>query len=314
MEVDQVGPFFPLFDLPAELRQLISSCLPRDNLRLFAKTCRTAASDTRDLRLLPLLLYYVAHATPVSLDQSEKTSLAAEVVLELHPDLLFKRGLTKGSAGHNIEGSAWQIAWAMGDVSMLKMMMALIPNIKEGVDIAIAQYAEQFPDGSRLDERNKKLLAQLDEDLKEIVSAISDEPHNGRLPKPKTEAAFQRFKSHLAPKENELICTGMYCPPDILKRIYEVVSQYLHVWNNRVRHSAWGLIWNDTIVRDNNKFLLYAHHVIGFAQRVATAAVDAQRYKQGLQYYDNEKTAPNRTESYFYEVNLFCTWKNNFFL
>ncbi len=268
-----------LSNFASEITQRVLSFIPeKSHLRLFALTSRFAASETHSLRLLPHVLRQVAHGDPALINQ--KIRRPVEWLFNLYSDMLFVKGHTSDPAGNLIYGSPWQIAWGAGDIWLVKMMFDLIQQIPNGIEIAIKQYAEQFPGGNRLDDRNIAQLAQLDADLDAVAYAVSIDPcTNGIATRQETINAVQQLQNHLAPKMNFVIKTGMYSPPEILGKI-------LHVY----RHKQWS----------SDRRTLFSCEVIGAALKIA-AGVDAQMYKRGLSNYkDYETTIPDRKISYFF--------------
>jgi hypothetical protein len=128
------------------------------------------------------------------------------------------------------------------------------------------------------DDRNQAQIAQVIEDLKEIVAAISVDPcTNGKATQQRTIDAIRTLREHLAPQKGA-IRTGLYSTPEIMKIIHHVYKQNFAPWSG-------------------DQLNLYSFVVIGGAERSASA-VDAQCYKKGLSSFDI-KTPPDRTLSYF---------------
>lgn len=128
------------------------------------------------------------------------------------------------------------------------------------------------------DDRNKAQIAQIIEDLKEIVAAISEDPcTNGKATQERTVNAIRALRDHLAPQKGA-IRTGLYSPPEMMKIIHDVYNQNFDPWSGA-------------------QLSLYSFEVIGGAE-CAASAVDAQCYKKGLSSFD-VKTPPDRTLSYF---------------
>ena len=143
------------------------------------------------------------------------------------------------------------------------------------------------------DDRNKAQIAQVREDLKEIVAAISDDPcTNGKATRQRTIDAIRTLREHLAPQKGA-IRTGLYSPPEIMKIIYEVYDQ-------------------SYVPSDINRLSLYSFEVIGGAE-CAASAVDAQCYMKGLSSFDI-KTPPDRTLSYFTRSGVPAGLGSSFFI
>lgn len=281
MAIDRLLQLSPtLGGIPTHLKQeCIYSRLPQKVLGLFARTCSQAEAETRYSHVMHCAVW----ALPESYKQEDKTKLAAIAILKRHPELLFKRGYVKGPSGL-VYGSPYQVFLGAGDIWALKTIeKEIIPHIPNGKTIAEEQYKQQFPyhaKDSVYDDRNSVQIAQLEEDLKEIVAAISDDPcTNGKATKQRTKDAIKMLREHLAAKENEVITSGMHSPPEILKIMHEVYNQNYDPWTG-------------------DQFTLYSIQVIGSGETVASA-VDAQRYKKGLCNYTDENTPPDRTASYY---------------
>lgn len=174
--------------------------------------------------------------------------------------------------------------WALKTIH--EEILPLIPN---GIALAQQQYKLQFPrcDDESLseeeklyDDRNIKQIAQVKEDLQRIVIAITNDPctEDNYPTKQETIDAINLLRAHLAPKEGEVIQSGLHSPPEIMRMIQEVYDQNFDVWSLR-------------------KARLYSRDVIGQGEAVATA-VDAQCYKNGWLRL-NMQAGPDRTCSYF---------------
>lgn len=310
--------------LPREIKNSFYTHLPLKTLGMFACTSQMNLID-KDI-LFAQLLFLVAHAIPVEkieiitkeqerseqrrwmsyeIDEwilknahirktltkqpaQEKFILKAEKLLRSHPGFLFRKGIVMDPAGRKIMCSPYQLAWGMGDVWALKMMNNLIPVIHDGDIIAMAQYKEQFPEG--VDERNKKLIDQIKIALQEVASAISEDPcSEGADPTTdnmelkatldKTKIALKKLKSHLNPNTEEVVHSGVYFPVEILLMAHKELCHSSARWT-----------------RDQLSF--YCCHVIGYIESLASA-IDAQRFKHGLQHYTNETVPPTRTNNYF---------------
>jgi hypothetical protein len=271
----------PLLDLPPEISHLIYTHLPMKEMGFFASTGKKAESESIRARLLKT----AAFALPESYKQDDKTKLAAIALLRKYPDLLFKKDYVKDPAGHWIFGSAYQVFLGANDIWALKTIyQEILPNIKDGLVTAQEQFNEQFPNhaatGSLYDARNIALIAQIKENLAEIVAAFREDPcTDSKATQSRTIHAIKRLRAHLAPKEDEVIRTGLHSPPEIIRMIYAICYRNMTLWSSE-------------------KLGLYTREVIGSAERVATA-IEAQCYKKGLLRFNEENYRPDRTTSYF---------------
>lgn len=273
---------FPIFDMTPEVREpyVYPHLLPTI-MSVFARTCRQAEKESRLLRLLQ----YAVNALPVSYDQEDKSKLAALEMLKSYPYLLFLERDVKDLTGQWHYGSVYKMFLRTGDIAALnEVHEKIIPLIAEGEAIAKAQYEQQFlrhaeAEGKVYDDRNIAQIAQVKEDLLEIVAAISEDPcTGGYATKQRTKDAIAILKAHLAPKGGDVIRTGLLSPPEILKIIHDVYDQ---------NYDSWA----------GDQLSLYSCEVIGAAEAVA-APHHAQRYKKGLGNI-NENTLPDRTGSYY---------------
>lgn len=275
------NPPFTILDIPPELKEpyVYPHLLPTI-MSLFARTCRQAEQESRLLRLLQ----YAVNALPVSYNQEDKSKLAALEMLKSYPDLLFEEKELKDLTGQWHYGSAYKMFLRSGNIAALnEVHEKIIPRIPEGEAFAKEQYVQQFPrhaeaEGKVYDDRNIAQIAQVKEDLKEIVAAISEDLCTGcKATEQRTKDAIARLKAHLAPK-GDVIRTGLLSPPEILKIIHDVYDQNYDPW---------------TI----DQLSLYSCEVIGAAEAVA-APHHAQCYKKGLSNI-NDNTLPDRTVSYY---------------
>lgn len=276
------GQPFQIFDMTPEVREsyVYPHLLPTI-MSVFARTCRQAEEETRLLRLLQ----YAINALPVSYTQQDKSTLAALEMLKSYPRLLFLERDVKDLTGQWHYGSAYKMFLRTGNIAALNEVHAkIIPQILGGEALAKEHYEQQFPRHAEAerkvyDDRNIAQIAQVKEDLIEIAAAISEDRCPGcYATKQRTKDAIGRLKAHLAPKEGDVIRTGLLSPPEILKIIHDVYDQNFDPWSG-------------------DQLTLYSYEVIGAAEAVA-APHHAQRYKKGLGNAD-ENTAPDRTVSYY---------------
>ena len=273
-----------------DTREKIYQRLPLKALSLFALTSKTALDDIRiNTPIHRMMLHLAAFAAPDSPDQKVKSRLAVMRLLKLYPELLFAKGIAKDPAGHNVGDSIYKIFLGAGDVwAQKEVREKIIPLIPKGEKIAQAQYKEQFPrhadnklteEEKLYDARNLAQFAEVKADLKEIAAAFTEDPCTGANPtKQRTIDAFNKLSHHLAPKEKEVITTGLHSPPKIMKMIHKFYDDHCNQWTEE-------------------QWRVYSLLAIGKSQKTATA-VDAQYYKEGLVYI-GENFEPDRTVTYF---------------
>ncbi len=279
--------FISLFE---DNRKEIYRRLPLKALSLFALTCKSALDDIRkNFPLHQMMLHLAAFAAPDSPDQKVKSRLAVMRLLKLYPDLLFAKGFAKDPAGHNVGDSIYKIFLGAGDVWAQKQVREkIIPLIPNGEAIAEVQHKEQFPhhdveglteEEKLYDDRNIAQIAQAQADLDEIAAAFTEDPCTGNNPtKQRTIDAFNKLYEHLAPKEGDVITTGLHSPPKIMEIIHKFYFDHYRTWTEEQQR-------------------VYSLFAIGKTQKTSTA-VDAQCHKKGLvKIGDNFE--PDRTVSYF---------------
>jgi hypothetical protein len=281
-----------LFQVPRDVR--VQNTYPhftRDTLCLFSLTCKRAAAETMHQRIL----HAAVGAEPESYQQKDETSLAAIAMLKKHPEFLFRKGNVIDHFGRNIFASPYQILLGAGDCwATTPVIEEILPKIKDGKALAVAQFQEQFPNcqlpydvsmGEELlyDERNKLQIAQVIVQLEIIAKAIKADPcTNGLATLPDTNAAVAELCKLFAPKPGEVIETGLHFPLAIMREIFKVYAQiYLsHQWN-----------------RDQLAF--FSREVIG-AALMASTAVDGQCFKLGFKHLNlHEIKGPDRRDGLF---------------
>lgn len=255
---------------------------------LFAQTSVYNEKATAFARLLTSAV----DAEPESYQQENTSSLAAIAILKKHPELLFKKGIVTDHFGRNIWGSTYQLFLGTGDTWALKQVHDIIlPMIQNGDAQAIIHFQRQFPncplpykrdlpEETLYDERNRKQVAEIIEQLNLIAASINDDPcTNGRATLPATTQAVVALRQIFAPKEDEVIRSGLHFPFAIMKEIYRV-------YKNRFDH------W-----QRSDRLAFYSREVIGAAE-AALSAVDSQCCKNGIGIFDLVK-GPDRTDSLF---------------
>ena len=279
---------FPLFGLDQNVRkQNIYPHVAIDMLGLFARTCKDAEAETAFLRLL----LAAVGAEPESYSQKDEMSLAAIAILKRHPDLLFVKGMVIDHVGRKIFTSPYQLFHGAGDVWALKQIHEeIIPNIKDGEATAQAQFQQQFPncklpfnpemgEVALYDERNEVQMAQVIAQLKTIVDVITADPcTNGEATFDATTNAVAVLREIFAPKEGEVIRTGLHFPLAIMQEIFRVYDVQFAPWSGA-------------------ELSFFSREVIGAALDASTA-VDGQCYKVGLKNLDAEK-GPDRRDGLF---------------
>lgn len=288
----------PIFALPPEVRYFyFYPNLPIDSLCLFSRTCRIAENETIPFRFLFALLHRAVHALPsprTNVAQPvDETRLAALDILERHPELLFvsENEMVTDHHGRRIKGSPYRILLGAGDVWALKQVREfIIPLIENGEALAEAEFKAQFPncpwppqqdmpEAYLYDDRNKAQIAAVKAQLQVIVAKISADPcANGEATLDETRQAVAGLCQIFAPKEREVIQTGLHFPLGIMQEILKAYNIQFVPWNG-------------------NKLAYFSRAVIGLAEAASTA-VDGQCYKQGLVYLDFAK-GPDRTDGLF---------------
>lgn len=278
-----------LLDLPKEVR--VTYIHPNFSLKehsLFAQTSQQAFNEVKETAFERLLRSAV-DAEPQSYQQVDKKKLAAIFILKKHPELLFKEGIVTDHFGRKIKASPYRLFLGAGDVWASKQVHdEILPKIKDGVILAQTQFQAQFPncpwqyhprmnEEVLYDDRNKRQIAEVIAQLKIIKNKIEDDPcTHGQATLDVTTAAVTDLCQIFAPKENEIIKTGLHFPLRIMQEIYRVNKD-----------CSWS----------SAQLIFYSRTVIGAALRASTA-VDGQIYKRGF-YYVECGTSPNRTDGLF---------------
>jgi hypothetical protein len=259
--------------------------MPPKTLGLFAQTSHKGNQETAFSRLL----LSVINAEPESYQQIDETILAAIAILKRYPALLFKKERIKDHFNREIEASPFQLLWGASDTWALKQVyQSILTNKGEGDAKAKIQFQEQFPncpwpftpDMSEevlYDDRNKAQIAQVIAQLKTIVGKISADPcTNGLATCSETTEVVAELCQIFAPKEGEVIRTGLHFPQGIMDEIFKI-------YNN----SAWSAA----------QLSFFSREVIGGAS-AALSAVDGQCWKYGLSNLDMNK-GPDRRDGLF---------------
>lgn len=266
--------------------------LPHLSLKDYGIFARVSCS-TEKITAFLRLLHSIVNAEPESYQQEQEgeTRLAAIVILKRHPELLFRYGSVEDPSGRTICGSPYQLFLGTGDTWALKEVhKEIIPNIKNGENEAATHFQQQFPncplpldpnmnEEALYDERNKKQVAQVKDQLQVIVEKIKADPcTNGFATSDETTQAVAELCQIYTPKQDELIHTGLYFPLGILREIYNVYDLHFEPWSGE-------------------KLTFFSCAVVGSALRASTA-VDGQCYKEGLKFLDMDK-GPDRQDGLF---------------
>jgi hypothetical protein len=295
-EIAATGPF-PLLELNPDLRkQNVYPQFAIDMLGLFARTCRIAEAGTAFLRLMTAAV----EAEPMSYNQADETSLAAIAILKRHPELLFVKGMVTDHFGRKIFASPYQLLHGAGDVWALKQVHEeIIPHIDCGEAKAEVQFQEQFPncespfnpelrEAALYDDRNIAQIEQVKENLKKIFAVITADPcTNGVATLPETEAAVEELRQLFAPKQGEVIKTGLHFPLAIMREISSVYDALF---------DEFALVPMHEVTRKSAQLSFFSREVIGAALAACTA-VDSQCWKHGRKM-DNED-GPDRRDGLF---------------
>jgi hypothetical protein len=268
-------------------KQKVCPHVPIDMLGLFAQTCQHAEADTAFLRLMTAAV----EAEPMSYNQEDETSLAAIAILKRHPELLFVKGMVTDHFGRKIFASPYQLFHGAGDVWALKQIHEeIIPKIENGEASAQEQFHQQFPncklpfeasmgEEALYDDRNIAQVAQVKENLKSIIAVITADPcTNGLATLDATKVAIAELCQLFAPKEGEVIRTGLHFPLAIMQEIFRVYDAQYDPWNYE-------------------QLSFFSREVIG-AALAASTAVDGQCCKHGLSKLD-VKNGPDRRDGLF---------------
>ena len=252
-----------------------------------ASTCQKTEADTAFLRLMTAAV----EAEPMSYNQADETSLAAIAILKRHPRLLFVKGIVDDHFGRKIFASPYQLLHGAGDVWALKQVHEeIIPHIDGGEAKAEVQFHEQFPncewpfnpelgEAALYDDRNIAQIEQVKENLKKIVAMITADPcTNGVATLPETEAAIEELRELFAPKQGEVIKTGLHFPLAIMREIFSVYDAQFAPWSGE-------------------QLSFFSREVIG-AALAASTAVDGQCCKYGLSKLD-KNNGPDRRDGLF---------------
>lgn len=225
------------------------------------------------------LLHRAVDAKPGA-NKEDSTSLAALAILKKYPDLLFKKGKITDHFGRNIIGSPYQLFLGAGDAwAIMQVHKEIIPLIQNGEALALAQFKQQFPNfpqsSNRIqfyikmdedllfDDRNKAQIALVDAQLKTIIESISADPcTNRQATLDATKEAVATLCQIVAPKEGEVIRSGLHFPLSIMNKICKVYDSNFDAWRN-------------------NQLSFYSCAVIG-AVEAALSAVDGQCFKNGV--------------------------------
>jgi hypothetical protein len=264
---------------------------PKKVLGLFARTSQQAESETAFWRLLSSTV----DAEPESYTSGDETKLAAIAILKRHPELLFRTSKSKVTAedhyDRKIKGSPYQLLLGVGDTWALKQVHEeIIPNILGGEAEAKAQFKKQFPNCPEpfdpnmneevlYDDRNTTQIAEVKAKLKIVVEKINADPcTNGQATLGETTKAVADLCQIFAPKEGEIIKTGLHFPLGMMNEIGKVYDLQFTPWNP-------------------GQLAFFSRAVIGQAA-AALSAVDGQCCKNGLGNL-NMAQGPDRQDGLF---------------
>lgn len=229
------------------------------------------------------LMHRAVDAKPGAV-QEGSTSLAAMAILKKYPDLLFKKGKITDHFGRKIIASPYQLFLGAGDAwAIMQLDKEIIPLIQNGEALALAQFKQQFPNfpqsSNRIsfyimmdedllyDDRNKEQIALVDAQIKKIIETISADPcTNRQATLDATKEAVATLCQIVAPKEGEVIRSGLHFPLSIMNKICKVYDSNFDKWRN-------------------NQLSFYSCAVIG-AVEAALSAVDGQCFKNGVRNFE----------------------------
>ncbi|MCW5583654.1 MAG: hypothetical protein KIT56_07230 [Gammaproteobacteria bacterium] len=291
---------------------------PLSVLGLLAQTSKQYEADTAFLRLLSSAVdaepesytpdSYLKDkarvtATPQSYQIPDESSLAAITLLKRHPELLFQEGRVTDHFGRKIKTSPYRLLLGAGDVWALKQVHEEIiaqiddPEARAKAEIQTkAEFQAQFPDykgpwpldpnmpeEALYDKRNEAQIEQVKAQLKIIVEKITADPcTHGQATKDETIKAVAELCKIFAPKEGEIIKTGLHFPLGILKEISKTYDAHFSPWNSA-------------------KLAYFSREVIGGAEAALTA-VDGQCVKNGLVNINKDERkgkGPDRRDGLF---------------
>jgi hypothetical protein len=240
MSTTRIEHPFPLSNLPKEIRQETYSYKPLSVLGLLARTSKQCEADTAFLRLLPAAI----HAAPEFLDAKEDaTALASISLLKKHPELLFIKKQVTDHYDREISASPYQIFLGAGDIWALRQIQKdILPLIENGEAQAVAQFKKQFPycpwplpenlSEERLyDDRNKKQLKEIVEQLAIVKQHIDVDPFTNKQPNDATKQAVETLCKLFQPKPKEIIRSGLHFPLAIMKEIYKTYNALPDHWS-----------------------------------------------------------------------------------
>src|SRR3990167_5591314 len=276
-----------LDNLPVETREEILSYCSLPDLGVFARVSYQAKQESLILQLMRCAV----DAEPESYQQQDEARLAAIAILKRHPELLFQVSVITDHFGRRIKASPYQLLLGSGDVWALKQVReAIIPNIENGEAHAQAQFQAQFPscpwpptpdmsEAALYDDRNRKQMEQVIAQLTIIVEKINVDPcTNDQATSDETRQAVAELRKIFAPKEGEVIETGLHFPLGIMHEILEVYDAQWNPWSGA-------------------QLSFYSREVIG-ATESALTAVDGQCCKHGLVNLNMDR-GPDRRDGLF---------------
>ena len=241
MRTNKARDPLPLSDLPEEVRQdEIYPRSPLSALGLLAQTSKQYEAETAFLRLLPAAI----HAAPEYWDdKKDATALAALAILRKHPELLFEKMRVKDAYGRDFWASTYQIFLGAGDIWALRQIHRdILPLIENGEAKAEAQFKEQFPncpwpppkdlsEDLLYDNRNKRQIAEIMEQLATVKQLIDIDPFNNNKPLDETKLAVETLCQLFQPKPGEVIQSGLHFPLAIIHEVYKTYNALQDHWS-----------------------------------------------------------------------------------
>lgn len=238
--------------------------------------------------------------------------------------------ITQDPVGRLCQGSPLQLALGAGDVWLVKALREQVfPKCPEGAEQAQALFEEQFhaqfprynnpitlesiqaeaPDlvfseeekaffeleSRYYDVRNIQQIIAVKQAMMAVVDAITADDCQNANPQDSTQACIDVLKLALAPKEDEIIQTGLHFPLFMLAMAADVYrAQYVAYQANQA--GAW-----DRSNQWAEKWSVYSRLVLGLVEKHLTA-VDGQSLKNGLGNDSNnlnKEKGPDRQDGIF---------------
>ena len=295
-----------LLNDPKLARDLLSPHLDVDNLSRFAPTCR--ASYTLFKPLLPIS--QAAHYVIVKPSVVEIKKILDQLLDPASLKLFLQKKVANvlGQSGITyVNMTLLQLAYSAGDDEMCFMLKPYFERALGDVEAARKEVREQlnekFAEGSEVEKaqraaRELQIKNQLQELLKTVIQAITEEPFNrGRdeynklILSPATLAAITTFRKALDALQPKVIEKGMAFRFNTLQEIYDAYAQAAAQWRYHYNRCA---LFEDGVL---------APGLLNVPEN------DALKFSQGLHYLQKNPPEPaarslklRGSENNFYKV------------